>query len=209
MSFVLVVWLTGLCAGGPPRLQLLLASPLPPRCDESVAFVREPKRPAAWCQVGPAHRPRGLMSAHSQNSTFPRSAGASSSRWLVLAPAPNCQSLFSLVIDFHQAPIWFWGARTQLLEQRQLPWPVHLCSGSGLGFLQRSLPPSRSCARVFVPVPSLLKFSLPPPQLSPVCFLAERLARGRANPTKPIFPLVSKWRPADRRHCLFPSDEQL
>ena len=66
-------------------------------------------------------------------------------------------------------------------------------------------------ARVPVCSSQYLRFSisLPPPQLSPVCFLAERLARGRANPTKPILPLVSKRRPADRRHCLFPSDEQL
>ena len=190
-SFVLVVLLHGLCAGGLPRLQLSLASPPAPRYDGSVASVRELRRPAAWCQFGQAHQPRGLMSAHSQHSPFPQgSAGASSSRRLVLAPAPNCHSLFSWVIDFHQAPIWFWGARTQLLEQRQLPWPVHLCSGSGLGFLQGSLPPSRSCARVFVPVPSLLEFSLPPPQLSPECFLAERFARGRMDPPA-LTPLVS------------------
>ena len=137
--------------------------------------------------------------------------GASRSRSGV---APRCQrgvgsqSLLSLVINFHQAPICLWGARTHVLQQRQLPRPVYLRSGSGFGFLQRSQFPPCSCACVFVPVPSLLAFSLPPSQLSPVCFVADRFAGRRMRPAT-VSPLVSKRRPADRRHCLFPSDEQL
>ena len=93
-------------------------------------------------------------------------------------------------------------------EQRKLPRLVRSCSGPCFGIVQRSHLPSCSRACVFVPVPSLLEFSLPPPQFCPICLLTERFASDHMDPPA-LLPLVSKGRPPDRRHTLFLSDEQL
>ena len=119
------------------------------------------------------------------------------------------ESLLTLVIDFHQAPFWFWGARTHLLEQRQLPRPARLSNGSGFGLLQRSLHPSCSRACVVVPIPGLLEFSLTFPQLCPICFPSERFASGSMDPAYAVPPIVSKRRSPDGRHSIFLSDEDL